>query len=49
MSSVGRGKAIAPPPLTPSPPTDSSDEENEASANNIIDAAMDVKFMADAE
>jgi hypothetical protein len=49
MSSAGRGQATASPPLTPPPLTDSSEEENEDSAANVIDVAMDVKFMVDAE
>jgi hypothetical protein len=53
MSSTRRGQTTTPrppsPPPTPLPSADNSDEENEDSADNIIDAAMDAKFMDDTE
>jgi hypothetical protein len=47
MSSVGRGQATA----TPPPPVESSDEEDDDDkrTDNVINAAMYVKFMANAE
>jgi hypothetical protein len=35
--------------MPPPPPVESSDEENGESVDNVIDATMDAKFMADAE
>jgi hypothetical protein len=49
MSNAGRGQATAPPLPTTPPPADSTDEENKDSADNVIDAAMDAKFMTDVE
>jgi hypothetical protein len=49
MNSAGGGKDTPHPPPTPPLPTDNSDDENEDSADNVIDAAMDSKFMAGAE
>jgi hypothetical protein len=47
MSSVGRGQATA----TPPPPVESSDEEedDDERTDNVINATMCVKFMANAE
>jgi hypothetical protein len=36
-------------PPTPPSPAESSDEENEDSRGNVINAAMDAKFMTNAE
>jgi hypothetical protein len=51
MSSAGLSQAYAPPPPTPPPPVESSDEEleDDESTENILDVAMDAKFMIDAE
>jgi hypothetical protein len=49
MSNAGRGQATTPPPPTPHPPIESSNEELEKdeSSDNIVDVARDVKFMVD--
>jgi hypothetical protein len=47
MSGAGGGQATPPPPPTPPTPTDSSGDENEDSADDVIDAAINTKFMAD--
>jgi hypothetical protein len=53
MSSAGGGQATLPPPpsppLTPPPPTDNSDTDEFDDENDVIDAAMNAKFMDDAE
>jgi hypothetical protein len=45
MSSAGGGQATPPPP----PRTNSFNGESKDSAENVIDVAMDAKFMANAE
>jgi hypothetical protein len=52
MSSADNSQSTPPPPPTPPPlieNNDKLDDENKDIADDVIDAAMNVKFMADTE